>query len=146
MAKETANTAETPVQQSLNLTFEQLQKLMTENTINAINTFVEAQKKPSAQELRRKELARDEWLASITAGKKEIQDKQNKCTHMHRRENRSAIARSEICFPRNAWLLICQKCHKTWANFDSEFNPVSNETNPEFVHWWLTPSLVDAEG
>jgi|SRR6185436_8393210 len=143
MAKETA---ETPVQQSVNITFADLQKLLAENTINGIRAFVEEQKKPTPQELRRAELAKQEWLASIASGKEAIEKKQRDCTHMHRRENRSSIARSPICYPSNAWLLICQKCHKTWANFDSEFKPVANEKNPEFVHWWITPALVDTEG
>lgn len=139
MSKEKEAT-ETPVQEAapkVQLTFDQLQQLMT----GAMTAFVEAQKAPTATEKERKRREKQEWRALLKSIEEATKLKQESCSHMHKHAKKSLIARAEICFPRNGWMLICQSCFKTWTNYDRETHHPINDK--DFTYWWNTESLVE---
>lgn len=139
MAKKEEAT-ETPVQEAepkIQLTFEQMQSLMT----GAMAAFVEAQKAPTATEKERKRREKLEWNALIKSINAETVRKQSECSHMHKHAKKSMVARAEICFPRNGWMLICQNCFKTWTNYDKETHVPA--VDRDFEKWWNVESLVE---
>lgn len=132
-----SNKPEKPADPTIALTASQLQEMLQTlqlNTIEAVKTFVEESKKPSAVDIAKKEAAKRHWQ-EVTKLNVEVKEAMmNACTHVHEDENKSLFGRADLCFPQNAVMIFCQRCQRKYHNF------IPEEVEA-FTYWIKFPAL-----